>query len=518
MMRLFAIAVAITGFLLAPAQADVKTPAAREALFEDIVAKTMAREAWSPIKNRVYGVSYPEAFEPFRQLFIDADTDEALYYAIVQLSNARNDRHLSVARVEGGLDFPSRPRLLAPIAFLPDFSDDRASFFVSGLGGDLSVIEGGRRLSLGDRLLEINGVPIEDYIETVRPYHRASTEANFLMRAAMALNENSGLLPQAFYGERFIVKLKPRRGRAYTVSAPYLDPHEAGVRSGWEQRYPGFEKVLEFTSFDFYRRKDNRKIVLFDWYGFRDDIVMAMDAVIDYAAAEGLLDHDVIWDGTQSRGGGRGAYAIQRLQSKPFKTTFGNLRLSDVAPAFIDERVNMYRSRQQMSDGALETVDDGKWLVDWLTGDVTEGLKTGQDYSNDVPFKLAHAPEFSDGVLYPPALRHFTGELVCWLGPRGGSHLDQFAAIVVDNGLCPTLGMPAGGYSNTWEWEETLTWPGTDEPVVRYMWSIGHTIRPNGEILEGNPASVDEFIPLTAENFQSYYDILLQRSYELLGQ
>ena len=89
--------------------------------------------------------------------------------------------------------------------------------------------------------------------------------------------------------------------------------------------------------------------------------------------------------------------------------------------------------------------------------------------------------------------------------------IGQFNAIVVDNGLGFVVGMTAGGYSNTWEWEEILTFPGTDQPVVGFMWDIGHTIRPNGEVLEGNPAAVDEWVPLTADNTLEYYDILYER-------
>ncbi|MFH1762647.1 MAG: hypothetical protein ABIF09_00520, partial [Gemmatimonadota bacterium] len=109
------------------------------------------------------------------------------------------------------------------------------------------------------------------------------------------------------------------------------------------------------------------------------------------------------------------------------------------------------------------------------------------------------------------------GPLVVFSGPDGGSHLDQFVSIVADNELGHILGMPAGGYSNTWEWEEVLHFPGTDRPVVGFMWDIGHTIRPNGEVLEGNPAQVDEWIPLTAENAVGYYEILLARAWEHLA-
>ena len=48
------------------------------------------------------------------------------------------------------------------------------------------------------------------------------------------------------------------------------------------------------------------------------------------------------------------------------------------------------------------------------------------------------------------------------------------------------------------------------------MWNIGHTIRPNGEIAEGNPAAVDEWIPLTSANVQTYYSEMLERVLALL--
>jgi hypothetical protein len=77
--------------------------------------------------------------------------------------------------------------------------------------------------------------------------------------------------------------------------------------------------------------------------------------------------------------------------------------------------------------------------------------------------------------------------------------------------------MPTGGYSNTWEGTETLKFPISGKPAVEYMWSIGHTIRPNGEIVEGNPAPVDEYIPLTRENFQNYKPMLLERARQVLS-
>ena len=222
---------------------------------------------------------------------------------------------------------------------------------------------------------------------------------------------------------------------------------------------------------------------------------------MDYAAENALLDHDIIWDGTASGGGSNGVYAIRRLSAKPFRTTFGNIRISDIVPLFVADRVK----RQQRASAAggqhpAPPEMNGDWLLDWLTDDVLKAYNAGQGYTNNVPFKLAHAPKFSDGII-TPATVHFSGNMVCLLGPHGGSHLDQFAAIAVDNDLCHTIGMQTGGYSNTWEWAEEVAFPTTGEPVIGFMWSVGQTIRPNGEILEGNPAAIAEEIPLTHENF-----------------
>ena len=98
------------------------------------------------------------------------------------------------------------------------------------------------------------------------------------------------------------------------------------------------------------------------------------------------------------------------------------------------------------------------------------------------------------------------------------SHLDQFMAMFVDNDLATFIGMPTGGFSNTYEEGEVLRFPHTGQPVVEFEWSIGHTIRPNGEVLEGNPAQPDVYIPLTSDNFQDYHKTLLNAAIAALDQ
>ncbi len=350
-----------------------------------------------------------------------------------------------------------------------------------------------------------------DYVEAIEPYHRYSTINGLWWQLATWLPQRSYQFPPRFYREDLTLRLERRSGARYDLTLPYLRPDRITWTGAGARRYPGFRHEFSTQTFDFYRSEDGIPVVILAWHGFREHLVADVDRLIEFAGEQDLLDHAVLWDGTRSRGGSKGAYALQRLSPMPFKTTFGNLKISDITSDFIARKRAEFEQGRTLDSGVGETVDDGTWLMAWLEDDVTKAVAEGQAYSNDVPFKLAHLPKFSDGVLQPAA-RHFTGPFVGLLGPYGGSHLDQFAAMVIDNRLGHMIGMPAGGYSNTWEWEEDLRFPISGEPIVRYMWSIDHTIRPNGEIVEGNPAAVDESVPLTRDNFETYYPDLVARA------
>lgn len=507
---------------------SIGTPEARAALFDTVLARVERREAFSPIKNRNLGIDPLAQMRALRPALLSATTEEELFYALQRLSNARNDRHLDVALVPGGLtpgngrgvphlnEEEEQPALHAPIKVLPDFGTPGAvAFFVSDLPANADLLPTPAP-ELGDRIVSVNGRPFADYLEAVTPYHRYSAIPNFWWRTAMHFPERTGLLPDALYEDDLTLELERLDGTSISVRLPYLEPADLEWSGAADPKYEGFRLVERTGTFDLYLpESDGLDVVVLRWYGFRETLVEDMDWLIDYADREGLLHSAVIVDGTRSRGGSKGAYALQRLTPRPFRVTFGNLRLSDVIEPFIEEKVHEAATGGALDSGVTETLDDGSWLLDWLQHDVLDSLAAGAEYTNDVPFKLAHLPKDSDGMLQPAPL-HFSGPLICFFGPQGGSHLDQFAAQVTDNGLGYTMGMPTGGYSNTWEWEEVLTLPGSERPLVRFMYNIGHTVRPNGTILEGEAPPVDEFIPLTRENFQTYYSILLERALDRL--
>lgn len=493
---------------------DVATREDRAALFDYLLAKTMERESFSPVKNQALDLDVNREMLRFKEELLSADSDEKLYYALVKISNARKDRHLSVDLVEGGISldgYMDEPKH-APIRFFTDYSEaGKYFFFVGDYAENIVEYSRGKSPEVGDKLVAINDRSIDDYVKGIEPYHRYSTVNGLWWKLALWIPQKSHIFPPEFFRENVAYTLESDDGERYRLELPYLAPDRIDWCGHGERKYAGFSLAYSTETYDLYRPDDDKSVLIIVWHGFRAHLVEDMDRLMDYAVEHQLLNHAIIWDGTRSRGGSKGAYAVERLSPKPFKTTFGNLRLSDVTPLFIEQKRKEFEERAVLDSGVGETLDDGAWLMDWLEDDVTKGIRDGQAYSNNVPFKLAHLPKHSDGIIKPADV-HFLGPMVCLLGPHGGSHLDQFVSIVIDNGLAHTLGMPAGGYSNTWEWEEILTFPISKKPIVRYMWSIGHTIRPNGEILEGNPAEVDEYLPLTRDNYTNYYQLLLSRA------
>ena len=475
------------------------TPASREALVDDLIRKTMAREAFSPVKNARLGLDIEASMRAIGVDVVAAESESELFYALVRLSNARRDRHLALRPAPGGLKFPPYYRVTSqdmPTAGIKAEADyarpDQVRFFVID-----TAINPGLATSVrpGDRIVAVNGQPIEERFAAAREYVRHSTEASLHARFAQAIPSRTDWLPPEFYGETLRLTLERANGTKLDVQLPYVERDEIEWRNHSHSTYPGFRREYRRASFDMYRSESGQHVLLLDWHSFGSELTSDMDWLVDYASRYDLLDYDIIVDGRRSSGGSDAPYVIQRLSPSPFRNTFSNLRISDVTPAYIASQ----RTRR----------DDA--YTEWLVQEAGDSRSEGAEYTDPIPFRLEYG-SLENGGLVDPAEVHFRGSMVCLFGPHGGSTLDQFAAIVIDNGLCHSIGMPTAGYSNAAEWSEVVSFPGTSQPVLSFSWSVGHTIRPNGELLEGNPAGVDEYVPLTADNYEDYTAQLLERA------
>lgn len=491
---------------------DIGTAEQRNELVDSILAMTARREAWSPFKEAALDYDPLAEMEAARPEVVGATTEEELYYALTRLSNARRDSHLYITPVDGGLAAPLLPEARAPIHVLPDYSDmDDPSFFVAGV--DPGRLDGAD-IRDGDLIVSVNGRTAREYVETFRDWTRHSSPQGLYWNLARDLPLRLPATAPWMYGETLELELERASGERFAVSLPYLQPSDVDIKYGESELYPGFSPVLERFNFNVFRPDDGREIVLLQWLDFEFELIQDVMDLMEYAEAEGILDHMLVIDVTDSSGGSRGAYAIQRLVSKPFRTTYGNIRVSDAAEQMIREWASEPDDLDAPDIFGLN--ESGSWLHEWARTDGLAAVERGDDYTRATPFKLAHLPKDSDGVIEPAPV-HFTGPIAIIGGPRGGSHLDQFVSMFADNDLAFTIGMPTGGYSNTWEAEEVLTLPGSGRPLAAFMWNVGHTLRPNGEILEGNAVQPEVYVPLTRENFRTYHRDLLQAAIRRLG-
>lgn len=510
----------------------------RAALFEYLVEHTMERDAFASLpehplhEEHPAGIDVVAAMEQYRDDLVGAETELEMWHALRKISNARRDRHLGLSTVEGGLDLPDEldERAEAPLQFKVDYGDlNNRFFFVADLATDIEEYVEGPAPALGDRLVTIDGRSTEEHVEAMRPHKRYSTEnplwwliGDELTRTWDTYYGYARHLPrEEFYGrltpEALNVELQRPDGTRYEVELPYLDPDAIEWQGHTEREYPGFAPVEELTGeYDtyrgVYRPHDGTPVLIVDWFGFRGDLLDAMDHLMDYAEGQNMLDYHVIVDATRSRGGSNGAYALARLQDEQFRTTAHNLKVSDVSEEWTRSRLESWADDPPEESRGQNPA----YLKAWMETDATNAFETGRYYTNDVPFKGVQ-PKWADRTV-EPADRHFTGGLTVWLAPHGGSHLDQFAAQIVDNDLGHIMGMATGGYSNSWSTATTLRFPTTGEPIVEYEWSMGHSIRPNGEILQYNPAEPHTCVPQTRENFFDYHPMLLEKTLERISE
>jgi hypothetical protein len=480
-----------------PSPSPPHTERDRLALFDELVAATLRRHAFSDEKTTALRLDFEHDAAPLRDEFRTAQSDLELFRAIARLSGLRCDAHMDVTPIAGGLAVDAT-EYSSGIEFAPDFEllDERV-FCVQRVAANLQGTDGVPQV--GDVLVSINGQTVADFDRVAGPYLMYSTLNGRAWALAHALGTQPAWWPTMEQDHQFRYRLRNVERGEYECRLAGVKAQDVSWLPLPSRTFPGFTLSLSLPSFDLYRPAAGQNIVAFEWKGFtKDDLINDLAQLISYASGNELLDHDIIVDFTRSRGGSDGVLALQVLLGQPFKTTFGDLRISDVIDPFIASREASPRLR------------------DWLHNDVRAAQARGDAYTAPVPFKLRHLPADSDGVLQP-ASQHFTGRLVALFGSQVGSQVDQVAAIVIDSAASHSIGMPTGGYSNSWEWEEHVKFPTTGQPVAEFIWSMGRTYRPNGEELEGNPPTPDEVVLLTHENVTDYYDRLLQHAVEYLN-
>lgn len=497
----------------------IGTSAEREALFEHLVDATLRRQAISPTKNRLFAIDAVSDMGRHRDALLNATTPAQLWYALNLLSNTRHDRHLRVQPLADGLPVPdaliqrqirnyaaldecSAPRVGIELA--TDFGGDQPFLFLAAIGDGLNLPE---QVVIGARLLAVNGLSVTDYVAAVEPYHCYSTPTFFWYHLPHHLVRQGSELPghEAQLALTFDTPSGP-----VEVVLDYGNP--IGLPPA-VKRYDGWTLLAEWESCRLYRATDD--VIALEWLGFGTSLCDDVDALMAFCRDRALLGHGVIFDASICRGGDYGGYLLRVLAKQRFRINLGDLRRSDAIAGIVDEVLAEDAdavASGRLNAGQLAAVGWRRhWLVDAVLPSLSEAGSTPP-----VPFKCAHQPMDGDGWL-DPAPVHLTGPMVMLTMPFGGSHIDQVAAQIADNRMCVAhIGMPLGGFSKTWVGTEILRLP-SGQPIVGFEWSCGNTIRPNGDVLESNPAVPDRPYPVTRENVQHHHAGMLKQALAILA-
>jgi hypothetical protein len=352
----------------------------RLALFDELVAATLRRHAFSERKTAELHLDFERDAAPLRDDFRIVRSDLELFRAVARLSAVRCDAHMEVLPINGGLAVDAT-EYSTGIEFAPDFEKlDERVFCVQRVANSVDGMD--RVTHVGDVLVSINGQSVADFEGVVGPYLRYSTLNGRAWALARALGTQPGWWPTMEQGRDFLYRLRNAERGEYEVRLTRRMTADISWPPLPSRTFPGFALALPLRSFDLYRPAAGQNIVAFEWRGFEKDyLVDDLEQLIDYASRNRLFEHDVIVDFTRSRGGADGVLALQILLRKPFKTTFGDLRISDVIDPFIASREESPRLRA------------------WLHNDVRAAQARGDAYTSPVPFKLRHLPADSDGIL-----------------------------------------------------------------------------------------------------------------------
>ena len=211
--------------------ARVGTAESRGALFDSILAMTERREAFSPLKEATLGFSALDDMRALREEFVNVSTEAELYYALVRLSNARRDHHLSVSPVLGGLRLAELPNVSAPIRVLVDYTNlNVPTFFLAAVDESALGTEDARPTP-GHRIVRINERTIAEYVEAFTPWVVHSSIHGLYWDMARDLPRRMANVPPWMYESSLRLDLEPRSGDGYSLSLPYMATRDLRLRS-----------------------------------------------------------------------------------------------------------------------------------------------------------------------------------------------------------------------------------------------------------------------------------------------
>ncbi|MCA8971677.1 MAG: hypothetical protein KDC95_17935 [Planctomycetes bacterium] len=441
-----------------PAAERTPEMAARSSLFDVLLAKTVARDPGAQDRRA--------EFEQLRTRFETAASDEELWLAIRAFHARRGRggldpvRAASVTDAESAGGHPTASPDALPLEFGVDHNADASPrFFVRDLPFDPEYFLEGSRPAIGDVVVAIHGLGIDEWVRRARELVVDSTEAATRARLAAELRVRHTDWPRELAPQQPTLRLRRSDGREFDVVLGWTrSPIDLWQRVD-DPYYDGFSRVLTTQAFDLFDYAGSAKVLVLSCRSFATPLEADLTTLMEHATTNDLLEHDLILDFSRCAGGNDAPRLLAHLFNSP------------ILPL------------------------------------VTQAA----------PTLGARPVEASARVAAPAPRTRFRGHAVCLFGPCGDASVDRVASIVLDQHLAIGIGRPTNGRGTAAIDSELLISPTTGNELGTFHWANGETLRGDGSLLEGNPPAMAVELAPNRENARQYYRLLIDEAMRALG-
>ena len=477
--------------------ADVYFGGDREALFKSYAAEIRDGQYLSPEGFRRLDTTWEKELEKAHRRFLAAKTKGDVYYALLSLKNSYHDMHCRLT-VPEPLE-PQGETLELPLKIRPARRGSKLEFVVEW--SRLPGVEKGFVLERYDgRTPEEALAAFTEWEEGSSPERREFEFARWLTvrdpknapppepRAVELILRDEQRRRDATARAEFSER---RRGSAGPAAEPQL--RDDADYAGWTPDFIGLNYrvyadtatgTLVLRDYSFYyeltapelwnrmRLLSYKTEPIWERGGsqLRDDLERVdLERLGDYLKSMNPRFGRLLIDVRENGGGPIAQRLTELVADKPYKATWSVTVLTP-----------LLRRDKEFRAAAYHHPESGKEAM------TLRELDSGAERSSPHAFICkteACGPREGDGKPSALGLHYKTALLT---GPYCISSCDQFAAVFLDNGFGEVVGLPPAGASSPTRADARLKL--ADGETFSMTFSFGVTYRPNGEVLEGNPA------------------------------
>lgn len=456
------------------------------------------------------GVPWEKALENGHRRFLEAQSVDDVYYALLSVQRTLRDGHGRFESNELPVSFGKAVYL--DIEVVVNYEQ------ASGGHYDYDVATSHEAaLPVGSTILNFGGKPVATFeAEMLEWYDRHTPEGfrEFVARRFSSCEPKA--MPCPSPGDEVEVTYLDRSGaqhvgrltwRAATADQDGMPAAEASPQPSQEStqgneplpldlQYLRFQREIAGIFFAIYAAPSaDTKILRYFSFNYESDTDFPQEIARIREHLKNSGARRVLVDVRENAGGAFEPELIGVFTAKPFRIMMKSF--------FYGSRIKAHPEAMVLDEGLeLWTDDEARILQEDLAANPTA------TWSRQIPFFCRTAECKEEETVF-----QFDGspeyETVVLAGPSTFSSGDMFVTIMKDNGIAKLAGMPSGAGDAPYRWK--LDYPLADGTKVGLRLTTAVSYRPNsdGVIIEGNPPTLDYPVYPTRTNSETQLDSVL---------